>query len=247
MRKLIWIVVGLMIGAGGLGGLHPVAAQTAPVRVALSGTAAPAGGNYSLFGFPVVTGTGQVAFQSNLPGGSSTGGVFVGAPGAVQAAALQGTPAPAGGTYGGLNVPVVNRSGQVAFIALLTGAGVTPSNDIGLYAGSVGRLVKVVREGDVVDVGGGVMRTVANDGIDFRDESGGQDGRGVSFTDTGFITYQLTFTDNSSGIFVSQIAPVPEPASMLVVGGAFMGLVAVVRRRRGATREPNQDAGLGTA
>src|SRR5438105_10133401 len=99
MRKWTWLMAVLLVGPGGLVGPRPAAAQSSPTLVALSGTAAPAGGNYSSFSAfgPVLNESGQVAFKGFLTGGSSTRGLFVGAPGAIQTIALQGTAAPAGG------------------------------------------------------------------------------------------------------------------------------------------------------
>lgn len=91
------------------------------------------------------------------------------------------------------------------------------ANDQGLYAGLVGGLVKVVREGDQVDVDPGVgvdLRTVADDGIGFAAVlSGGEDGHGMSISDTGFLAYELTFTDGSSGVSLLSITPVPDSAT----------------------------------
>jgi hypothetical protein len=150
--------------------------------VALQGAAAPSGGTYAAFNPPVLGGAGQVAFRADLIGGSSVSGLFVGTPGAVQTAALQGAPAPGGGTYATFTPPQLNTPGQIAFLAALAGAGVDATNDLGLYAGSPGTLAKVVRKGDPVDVdpGPGVdLRTVA--GIAYRGDSntatGGQEGR----------------------------------------------------------------------
>jgi hypothetical protein len=83
-----------------------------------------------------------------------------------------------------------------------------------------------------VNPGAGVdLRTVADGGIGFTTGSGGLDGRGASFSDTGFLVYRLSFTDGSSGVFVSQLTPVPEPGAVL--GLAAAGLLAGrwVRRR----------------
>jgi hypothetical protein len=205
----------------------------------LQGNPAPGGGNWSSFTDPVLNGAGQVMFRANLTGGSSASGLFVGAPGAVQAAALQGAPAPAGGDYGGFDNAALNGAGKVAFLANLTGTGVTAANDRGLYAGSVGGLVKVIREGDQVDVdpGPGVdLRTIADGGISFSPGSDGQDGRSMSFTDGDFITYRLGFSDGSSGIFVSSLTPVPEPTAIgLMAAAGLMSLRALCRRRWSAT------------
>lgn len=223
-----------LTGGSSTGGVF-AGAPGAIQAVALQGTAAPAGGNYSdSISSPVLNGSGQVAFRADLTGGSSAEGVFVGASGAVQAAALSGTVAPAGGNFNNFNViPSLNASGQVAFIATLSGAGVTIANDQGLYAGSVGGLVKIVREGDQVDVDPGpgvVLRTIADGGINVATATGGQDGRGVWFSDTGVLTYRLAFTDGTSGVFTS-VVPVPEPAGVLAVA-SLVGASAVFFLRR---------------
>jgi hypothetical protein len=212
--------------------------------VALQGNPAPAGGNYDSFSFdPVLNGAGKVAFRATLTGGSSPAGLFVGTPGAVQAAALAGAAAPAGGSFSAFFPPQLNGPGQVAFLATLTGAGVDTTNDLGLYAGPAGALAKVVRKGDQLDVdpGPGVdLRTVAAIGFrgDFNTVSGGQDGRGVALTDGGLLVFSLAFTDGSSGVFVSQLTPVPEPAVAGLVAAA--GLAAAVWRRLPARRQtPN--------
>jgi hypothetical protein len=208
----------------------PGALQT----VALQGNPAPAGGNYGNPFSVVLNGSGQVAFYSTLTGGSSGLGMFVGAPGSVQAVALQGAAAPGGGNYSDFYNPVLNGKGQVAFPAVLSGTGVTSANDFALFAGAPGSVVQVVREGDVIDVDPGVgvvNRTVANDGIGFTTlaniGSGGQDGRGWSFNDNGLLVYELTFTDGSSGVFTSVV---PEPTAPALLAAAAM---LPRRRRRG--------------
>lgn len=207
--------------------------------VGLQGASVPVGGIYSTFQFdPVLNGNGLVAFRADPTSGSSSWGIIVGTPGAVQAAALQGTAAPGGGDFGTFPIsPQLNGVDQVAFVATLTGTGVDTTNDRGLYAGSVGALVKLVREGDAVDVdpGAGVdLRTVSGIGIkgEFETSSGGEGGRGVSFTDNGFVSYTLTFTDGSSGVFVSSLAPVPEPTTIGLVAGLGLAVTGWLGRRR---------------
>ena len=87
----------ILVGVLGPFAVSPVAhGQSAgsPTVVALSGTAAPAGGNYTGFGSVNVNASGQVGFAASLGGGSSSLGLFVGAAGSLQAVALQGKARP---------------------------------------------------------------------------------------------------------------------------------------------------------
>jgi hypothetical protein len=195
---------------------------TTLTSVALQGNAAPAGGNYNNFANLELNAAGQVALVANLTGGSSTQGVFVGTPGQpLQTIALNGSAAPSssGATYNGMGYLALNASGQVAFISNLSGAGVNFSNDTGLYAGSPGNVVKIAREGDTVDIDptAGVDNRIVS-GISFYTStgfitvgSGGEDGRPVSFNDSGALVYRLDFSGGDSGIFMSSIAPVSTP------------------------------------
>jgi hypothetical protein len=206
----------------------PGALQT----VALQGTPAPAGGNYG--GFSGVTinvnKAGQVAIGATLTGGSATSGIFVGMPGALQTLALQGDPAPGGGTYQFVSFSAMNGAGEVAFLAGLNGTSATE----GLYAGVPGSVFEIVRVGDVVAVNTGTgtsMRTVRNISLTGPLTSGGgNDGYGSPFADNGLLVYNLLFTDGSTGIFTS-VVPVPEPASVLTMA-AVAGLAAAWRWRR---------------
>src|SRR5262245_22525815 len=235
-------IVSALTGGSATGGVFvgtPGALQT----VALQGAPAPAGGNYDTFAFdPALNGAGRVVFRATLVGGSSASGLFVGAPGSVQSAALSGTPAPGGGNFNNFFPSQINGFGQVAFAATLAGAGVDMTNDVGLYAGSVGALSKVVRKGDAIDVdpGPGVdMRTVSAIGFrgEFNTVSGGQDGRGVAFTNNALLTYTLVFTDGTSGVFVSSVTPVPEPATAgLLAWAVTAALPALWSRRRHINR-----------
>lgn len=205
--------------------------------VARLGTAAPVGGSVSFNNFPtgpVINGAGEVAFIASLFNTTTSqlsSGVFVGTPGSLQPVAVQGTAAPGGGTFSFLDglPPVLNDAGQVAFITNLTGAGVNSTNDTTLFAGAPGELLKIVREGDLVDVDPGAgtdNRTVAAGGISFLFNAGSQDGRGLSFNDDGLIVYGLSFTDGSSGVFTSLV---PEPAGLTALAA---GLGLAMRRAR---------------
>lgn len=121
-----------------------------PRPVALSGTAAPAGGYYNSFTTPVLNASGQVAFQGNLAGGTSTSGIFVGVAGSMRPAALEGTSAPAGGKYKSFGSPVLNSAGQLAFVAGLSGSASTT----GIFAGAPGSLQTVALNGTAAPADG---------------------------------------------------------------------------------------------
>lgn len=198
------VAFGSLLAAGSSTRALFVGAPGSVQAASRQGTAAPAGGNYSDFDTPAVNGVGQVSFRAFLTGGSSNEGIFVGAPGSIQAAALQGGAAPDGGDFSFFRNAVLNSFGQVAFVGNLSGVGVNSTNNLGLYAGSVGAITKIVRKGDIVDVdpsAGVNLRTVSD--LSLTSFSVGGENRGGSFNDRGDITYGLTFTDNSSGIFIS--------------------------------------------
>ncbi len=150
MRRKTWFVAGLVAGLVGWAGPRPAAAQ--PVRVALTGTAAPAGGNYTGFtSDPVLNASGQVGYIASLTSGTATSGVFVGAAGAVQSVALQGGSAPGGGTYTSFTpLPSLNATGQVAFTASLSGS----SRGIFTGTSTPGSVVAVARQGGAAPSGG---------------------------------------------------------------------------------------------
>ena len=193
--------------------------------VVLEGDTAPdAGGSvFTTLQAPVVNGPGQVAFRASMTGtaGSATAGIFLQTAGVLDDVALHGGAAPGGGVFNTFDSnPQLNNLGQLAFQATLSGAGVNPDNDKGLYVGSLQGVIKVVREGEVVDVDPGVgvdLRTIASIGFD-TGGVGGQDGRGTSFTDNGLIAYTLAFTDNTSGVFYSNISAVPELSTLVLLG-----------------------------
>ena len=119
--------------------------------VALKGTAAPAGGNYTFLGTPALNGSGQAAIWSGLTGGSSGEGIFAGVPGSLQTVALLGSPTPAGSTYGQFNGIAMNASGQVVFEAVRN---IGPGNATAFFLGAPGAVQAVALEGNPAPGGG---------------------------------------------------------------------------------------------
>ncbi len=207
-----------------------------------------AGVNFSGFSDPVLNAAGNVAFVGSLTGtgvdATNSGGVWTITGGVLAAVARSGNDGPGPGLGAGVNFTsfsfrdlVMNAAGEVAFLAGITGTGVNDTNDLGLWTNVGGTLTLVVREGDLFDVDptiGVDLRTIS--GIAFASGfvsatgSGGEDGLPRSFNDSGLLTFGLTFTDGSSGIFT---ALVPEPASV-----ALLGLTAplLLRRRKRCVR-----------
>jgi hypothetical protein len=83
---------------------------------------APGGATFEDFASPVINRHGQVAAVALLKNSAIRSGLFLGDGTNAVAIALQGQPAPKGGTYSQFNAPTrLNDRGQVAFNARLTG------------------------------------------------------------------------------------------------------------------------------
>jgi hypothetical protein len=136
-----------------------------------------------------------------------------------------------------------NDAGQVAFISELVGGDVvvpprgqpaTIVNNVAIWGQDrSGVLRLVVRAGDLLDVDDG-------DAVDLRrirslgfQTGGGSDGRGrEGFNAAGQLAFAATFDDGTSGVFVSNLLAVPEPASIipLLYGIAMIQSVRGTRR-----------------
>ena len=190
------------------------------------------------FGDPVLNNTGQTAFVGTLTGtgvdSSNDFGIWSeGGGSGLALVARTGNQAP--GTTSGVNFsglfgnPVLNGSGQTAFIGALTGTGVNTSNNSGIWAeDSSGHLTLIAREGNLLDVddGPGVdLRTIR--ALIFSGGTGNEDGRRSGFNDLGQLAFRARFTDGTEGIFVSNLVAVPEPSAILLA--LLLGLFACKR------------------
>ncbi len=105
---------------------------------------------------PVFNDRGQTAFQGVLTGagvnGSNNRGFWSEGGGSLALVARKGDAAvgmPDGVIYSSLVPPIrLNRSGQSAFLGNLSGPGVDPSNDEGIWIGGPGSLSLFLRKGD---------------------------------------------------------------------------------------------------
>ncbi|MES1213772.1 MAG: choice-of-anchor tandem repeat NxxGxxAF-containing protein [Singulisphaera sp.] len=130
--------------------------------VALTGMQVPGESLGTTFGSldlapPSLSPTGQIVFAAQLAGGSNAFGLWTGSsPSNLAVVALQGQQAP--GTdpgvtfaYGDLS-PAINASGKIAAAAVLSGPGVTSTNDEGIWAGLPGAANLIVREGTLAHI-----------------------------------------------------------------------------------------------
>ncbi len=230
------------IWSGDASGLHLIAAD---------GQQAPGLANGDVFAFqafalrysfalipPLINAQGAVAFQANLDGTDITStnntAIFAGLPGNLHPIVQAGTQAPgapAGTTFLKLGLSLgpaypdvgLNGLGQVAFAAQLT------DGTFGVWGTDRGGILReVMHSGDVLQVAPGDYRTVS--GVAFLGGSGNSDGRASGFSDNGQLAFWASFTDGSSGIFVSDALAVPEPATLTLAALALVMATGVWRR-----------------
>ena len=120
---------------------------------------------------------------------------------------------PAGVEFATFLDPAFNVHDQVAFRGIVRGAGITTANDNGIWAEDTNGVLRlIVKEGDMLDVddGPGVdLRTVV--GPFTWGATGNGDGRRSGFNDNGQLIFSVSFTDGSTGIFVSNLVSASLP------------------------------------
>jgi len=202
-----------------------------PQIVARTGDAAPGtavGVTYSSLGTPALGESSRVAFTASLTGENVTSAndaaMYAGNVISPQLVLREGDPAP--GTvqkFSTFNTPAMNDAGQLAFTGDLDSTDSFAKRYLYGLDPQLGPIL-IARDGSPFDVGGGVMRTIALQGIDF-EEGYGDDSR-TGLSNDGIVAFKLTFTDGSTGIFTTAI-PEPTSAWLLVLGGIRM----LARRR----------------
>jgi hypothetical protein len=164
--------------------------------VVRDGDATPLGGAFGRgFGCSTVLAhatndAGQVAFPSELIGGSSPGGIFLATPmsGIATVMAL-GTPSPVGGLFAGYapSSVALNDAGQVSFKAYVSGGSVST----GIFVASQGDICAVVAPGDP-----------APDGGIFTDVGSGDVGSTMADK---FVAFRASTTVSSNALFVAEV------------------------------------------
>lgn len=194
--------------------------------IARAGDQAPGfpGVAFTAFSAPLLNNAGQAAFIGTLAGtgvtGSNDNGIWSDRSGQLSMIARKGSQPP--GTTAGTSFEnfgqdmMINEAGQVAFGAFLTGLDIKDSsNDYGLWAQDrAGVLRLIVREGDPIQVAPGDSRTVKS--IEYFCCTSG-DGTSNAFNALGQLAFRANFTDGTQGIFISDVAAVPEPGSIGII------------------------------
>ncbi len=155
---------------------------------------------------PSLSASGQIAFRAKLTGAgvdaANDEGIWAGPAGSLSLLARSGSHAPdtpdAVNFASDFNNPVLSPSGQVAFVGFLTGPDVGPENEnnSGLWATDPdGNLLLVAREGGLLDVGGGELRSIHSVG-------------GSSFNAASQLAVAVQFADGSQGMVVATVGTV---------------------------------------
>lgn len=164
---------------------------------------------------PVIDGAGRVAFRALLTGPGVTDdnneGIWAQRPGGLTLIAREGSPAP--GAPAGVNFavsaggqdcfanPLINSNGMIAFFARISFIPGLVSNNTGIWFDDGSGLQLVASGGNPMEVAPGDIRVIAS--FNLLSGAGGQDGRNTSINDAGQIAFTATFTDLTSGMFVT--------------------------------------------
>ncbi len=96
-----------------------------------------------------------------------------------------------------------NGVGDVILRVGLAGPSVHQGNELAVLHWNEGVLRVVLRTGDRVHIPGGGARVIKT--FSFAAGSGGQDGRAMSIDDAGHFAFNLKFTDDTTGVFVTTV------------------------------------------
>ena len=165
---------------------------------------------------------GDVAFLAGLTGPgvvSENGlGLWIGDGSNTELVARTGSQAPglpAGMVFQQFDMGLVNARGQVSLIGLAGDDSAIPGMR-GIWATDpAGVLQLIVKAGDELEVAPGVFRTV--EFLNIGETSPDAEGTPTGFNALGQLAFQATFTDGSTGIFVTDRVAIPEPSSVMLL------------------------------
>jgi hypothetical protein len=162
---------------------------TQTVTIARDDNGPPTGGSFTLFSNTVMNDRGQVAFFSEMTGGSADFGIFRGEGGDLTPVFVANQIAPGGAVFKDFGNPVINRHGQVATFASLRNS----ASSQGLFVGDGTDAVAIALEGQSAPKGGSYRDALG------RDAFVGP----IRLNDRGEVAFDahLTGGTSSSGIF----------------------------------------------
>jgi hypothetical protein len=186
-----------------------------------------------------LNGRGEVAFNADVqPTDDHVPAVYLHKPGRpLELIAAGGLHAPGtedGVVFGNwMSDPVLNRDGQVAFFASLTGPGSRGEEDYGIFAtGHSGDLRLIGRVGDSFELAPGDTRTIA--ALSYAGIFGGHI---LTFNEDSDLSFLIKFTDGSQGLFTATV--LPEPATLLGLALLSVGFLSRRRDHDASTSRPS--------
>jgi hypothetical protein len=159
--------------------------------------------------------------------------------------AWQGNQAPGadkGFVFGVFLEPSLNARGQSAFMAAgyRQEGGEILDSGVGIWGQTrSGQLQLVALVGQMLEVAPGDDREIT--ALGFSSGTGGEDGRARGLNDLGQVAFQATFSDGSSGIFISDALTVPEPGS-LALALLVLALASFAHLNRRTTKSASTSA-----
>ena len=180
---------------------------------------------------PVINRAGAVAFEGLLSGSgvnaNNNAGIWCTVGGNLRLIARSGNQAPgapAGVDFESFGSFVLNSQGEIAFEAGTTaGDGIWAQN-------TLGQLTLIALVGQPLQLGPGQFLDPAY--LSFAGDSGNEDGQQSGFNDLGRVAFWAEDSNSISGIFISNVATVPEPASLFLLGAGAILLAATVSMNR---------------
>jgi hypothetical protein len=217
--------------AGSAANLRKLARTTEPAP------GLPAANSFDFFYGADINDRGEVAFLADtLPTDEYHHAVYLAhQDDSLQLIAAKGQSAPGTGYVsfdGWFSDPVINKDGQVAFFAGLTGPGARGGEfqDYGIFAtGHDGDLRLIARFGDIFELAPGDVRT-----IEALSDWGRYGSHVINFNQDSNLSFMMRFTDGSEALVTATV--LPEPTTLLPIAAALTPLLT--RRRRTPTQPP---------
>jgi hypothetical protein len=180
------------------------------VRTGSQAPGTPSGATFSFLRQPVLNANGLVTFQASLTGtgvdSTNSSGIWSDGSGVLELVARTGSRPPGtpdGVSFNSMFFPTMNAAGQISFQGRMSGA----QTGYGIWTTDVNGILRlVVRAGDILEVAPSEFRTVSSVTLGAQQQeagSGNEDGRPSTFNDRGQVAFLASFTDGSSGVFVS--------------------------------------------